>query len=64
MEAISIFRIVSAIIIFSVVDTFVLIDWHKKIDSKTTWIYGIYVIIQSILCLSVVIGLEHSYLAH
>lgn len=33
-----------------------LICWYKKIDSKTTWIYGIYIAIQLILWLFV--GLE------
>ena len=35
-----------------------LIYWHKKIDSETTWIYGIYVIIQLILSLFVLKALE------
>lgn len=64
MKGISIFRIILAIVIFMIVDTFVLIYWHKKIDSETTWIYGIYVMIQTILCLSLVIGLECSYSIH
>lgn len=25
--------------------------WDKKIDSKTMWIYGIYVVIINIICL-------------
>ena len=35
-----------------------LIYWHKKIDSETTWIYGIYVIIQLILSLFVLKAFE------
>lgn len=41
-----------------------LIFWHKKIDSKTTWIYGIYVVIQLILWLFVLIGLQQYWSSH
>lgn len=43
-------------IILTIVGVICLIYWHKKIDSKTTWIYGIYLVIQLILWLFV--GLE------
>lgn len=35
-----------------------LIYWHKKIDSETTWIYGIYIMIQLIAFLFVLIALQ------
>lgn len=31
--------------------------WHKKIDSETTWVYGIYVVIIVILYLFAVINI-------
>ncbi len=39
-----------------------LILWHKKIDSKTTWIYGIYIGIILIFSLFVLKGLEQFWL--
>ncbi len=33
------------------------IFWYKKIDSKTMWIYGIYVVIINIICLFVMINI-------
>ena len=58
------FRIVLAVIIFIIVDSIVLVSWHKNIDAKTTWIYGIYVIVQTILWLSVVIIFEQYWSTH
>ena len=54
----SIFRIVLGVIIFGIIDVMVIRDWHKNINAKTSWYYGIYVIFQTILWLSVVIKLE------
>ena len=59
-----ILRIVLAVIIFLGVGTYVLIKWHKEIDAKTTWIYGIYIIVQIILWISAVIGLELYWSTH
>lgn len=41
-----------------------LIYWDKKIDSETTWIYGIYVTIILILSLFVFLGLQQYWLIH
>lgn len=41
-----------------------LIYWYKKIDSKTTWIYGIYIVIQLIAFLFVLIGLQQYWSIH
>lgn len=38
--------------------------WHKKIDSETTWIYGIYIVIQLIVFLFVLIGLQQYWSIH
>lgn len=35
-----------------------LIYWHKKIDPKTTWIYGVYITVQLIVFLFVLTGLQ------
>lgn len=49
------FRVILVIVI-ALVGIIVLIFWHKKIDSETTWIYGIYVLaIIIIFSLSVLI---------
>lgn len=47
-----------ACVFLSIVGVICLIYWHKKIDSKTTWIYGIYIVIQLILWLFVGLKLE------
>lgn len=60
----NILRIVLAVFIFLSVGIFVLVKWHKEIDAKTTWIYGIYIIVQIILWVSVVIILEQFWLTH
>lgn len=52
------FRIISGTLIVAIVGIIVLIQWHKKIDSKTTWIYGIYVGICVILSLFLLISFE------
>ena len=41
-----------------------LIWWHKKIDSETTWIYGIYIIVILIFSLFALIALEQYWLIH
>lgn len=41
-----------------------LILWHKKIDSETTWMYGIYIAIQLILWLFVLIGVQQYWSTH
>ena len=51
----------SILIIIGVIS---LIFWHKKIDSETTWIYGVYILIQLILWLFVLIGLQQYWLNH
>ncbi|MGN1012259.1 MAG: hypothetical protein ACI4ON_00290 [Clostridia bacterium] len=58
------FRIISGTLIVVVVGILSLIEWHKKIDSETTWIYGIYVVICIILSLFVLIELELFWLIH
>lgn len=40
-----------------IVSILVIIFWHKKIDSETTWVYGIYVVIIVILYLFAVINI-------
>lgn len=44
--------------ILVIVGIICLIFWHKKIDSETTWVYGIYVVIVLSLLLFVLIGLK------
>lgn len=58
------FRVISGTVILAIVGIIVLFKWHKEIDSETTWIYGIYVLIQLILSLFVLIGLEQFWLVH
>ena len=41
-----------------------LIGWHKEINPKTTWIYGIYIGIILILSLFVLKALEQYWLMH
>ncbi len=57
-------KVIIGMFILIFVGILVLIDWHKKIDPKTTWIYGIYIILQLILSLFVLIGLEQYWLTH
>ena len=58
------FRIILGMTILIMASIFSIIIWHKKIDSETTWIYGIYILIQIIAFLFVLIGLEQFWLAH
>lgn len=58
------FRIITGILIISVIGIIVLIKWHKEIDSETTWAYGIYILLQIILSLFVLIRLELFWLVH
>ena len=41
-----------------------LILWHKKIDSETTWIYGIYIVVMLTFSLFVLKALEQYWLVH
>ena len=56
------FRVILGTFILTVAGIIALIYWHKKVDSETTWIYGIYVVIQIISFLIVLIGLEQYWL--
>ncbi len=56
------FRIILGMVIISIIGTIALVIWHKKIDSETTWIYGIYVGMNIILSLFVLIGFEQFWL--
>lgn len=49
------FGVILGMAIITIVGIIVLIYWHKKIDSETTWIYGIYVVMVIILFLPVLI---------
>lgn len=51
-------EVLVGMIILIIVGILSLIYWHKEIDSETTWIYGIYVIIQLIFSLFVLKALE------
>lgn len=54
----NVFRIVLGEVLIFIAGVISLILWHKKIDSKTTWIYGIYISIIFIVSLFVLIELE------
>lgn len=56
------FRVITGTLIVAIVGIIVLIKWNKEIDSETTWIYGIYVVLNIILSLFVLIGLEQFWL--
>lgn len=58
------FRVILGMVIITIVGIAVLISWHKKIDRETTWIYAVYVILNIILSLFVLIGLEQFWLVH
>ncbi len=60
----NVFRIVLGEVLIFIVGVISLILWHKKIDSKTTWIYGIYISIIFIVSLFVLIELEQYWLIH
>lgn len=52
------FRVTLGMLILTIVGVISLIYWHKKIDSETTWIYGIYVVLNLIFSLFVLIEIE------
>ena len=58
------FRVILGMVIITIVGITVLIIWHKKIDRETTWIYAVYVILNIILSLFVLIGLEQYWLVN
>ena len=55
----SLFRIITGTLIITIVGIIVLIKWNKEIDSETTWIYGIYIVLHIILSIFVLTGLEY-----
>lgn len=55
-------RVIISESILIIVGIISIIYWYKKVDSETTWLYGIYVIIQLILWLFVLIGLQQYWL--
>lgn len=57
-------KVVLGMIVLIIVATVSLIYWHKKIDSESTWIYGIYVGMQVIACLFVLKALEQYWLMY
>lgn len=52
------FRIITGMLIITIIGIIFLIKWSKEIDSETTWIYGIYVVSHIILSALVLTGLE------
>ena len=54
----SLFRIITGTLIITIVGIIFLIKWNKEIDSETTWIYGIYIVLHIILSIFVLTGLE------
>lgn len=56
------FRVILGMLILTIVGVISLIYWHKKIDSETTWLYGIYVVLNLIFSLFVLIGVEQFWL--
>lgn len=64
MEFCNWFRVILGVNLITIVGIIVLIKWHKEIDSETTWIYGIYIVLQIILSVFVLIGHEQFYLTH
>ena len=54
----SLFRIITGTLVITIVGIIVLIKWNKEIDSETTWIYGIYIVLHIILSIFVLTGLE------
>lgn len=57
-------KVIIGMFILIVAGIISLIFWHKKIDSDTTWAYGIYIGIILIVWLFVLIGLQQYWLAH
>mgnify|MGYP004634559523 FL=1 len=60
----NVFRIVLGEVLIFIAGVISLILWHKKIDSKKTWIYGIYISIIFIVSLFVLIELEQYWQVH
>lgn len=56
------FRLILGMTILIITGTISLIYWHIKIDSETTWAYGIYIVIQLIFSLFVLIRFEQFWL--
>ncbi len=56
--------VVIGMIILTVAGIVSLILWHKKIDSETTWIYGIYIVVMLTFSLFVLKALEQYWLVH
>ena len=54
------FRVILGMAVITIIAIICLIFWHKKVDSETTWIYGIYVAIILILFLFVLIVIAQS----
>lgn len=52
----SLFRVITGTLIITGI--IVLIKWNKEIDSETTWIYGIYIVLHIILSIFVLTELE------
>lgn len=57
-------KVMLGMLILIIISIASLVYWYKKIDSKTTWIYGIYVILQLIVSLFVLKALEQFWLIH
>ena len=58
------FRVILGMVIITIVGIISLIHWNKEIDRETTWIYAVYVVLNIILSLFVLIGLEQFWLTH
>lgn len=54
----SLFRVITGTLIITITGIIVLIKWNKEIDSETTWIYGIYIVLHIILSIFVLTELE------
>ena len=54
------FRVILGMTVITIIAIICLIFWQKKVDSETTWIYGIYVAIILILFLFVLIVIAQS----
>lgn len=57
-------KVIIGMTILTIVGIVSLIYWHKKIDSETTLIYGIYIGLILILSLFVLKALEQYWLMH
>ena len=58
------FRVILGVAIITIVGIVAIIYCYKKIDRETTWIYAVYVILNVILSIFFLIGLEQYWLAH